>query len=172
MEGKRGEERQWKNREKPFRSAKDSDRKPPICGQTAGGQTEWTLSAWVCLCVCRFVVSRWGWKRKAKSPVWNAGCLRSTSYPGHDVEEWEQTINLLEQISSKLGTISSALTAPTAPTNASVFSSPCCICQTLPFTAPQVCVEDEKYWVYKYMAHWQRPKLKQWPCLLNVILKY
>lgn len=40
------EERQRKNRGgRPFTSGKDSDRKPPICGQTAGGQIEWTLSA-------------------------------------------------------------------------------------------------------------------------------
>lgn len=45
VEGKRGEERQRKYRGKLFRSAKEPDRKPPICGQTAGGQTEWTLSA-------------------------------------------------------------------------------------------------------------------------------
>lgn len=28
---------------KAFTSGKASDRKPPICGQTAGGQTEWTV---------------------------------------------------------------------------------------------------------------------------------
>lgn len=43
--GKERRRKAVKEKEKPFTSGKDSDRKPPICGQTAGGQTEWTLSA-------------------------------------------------------------------------------------------------------------------------------
>lgn len=48
LEGRRRRRKAVKERgkeKKTFTSGKDSDRKPPICGQTAGGQTEWTLSA-------------------------------------------------------------------------------------------------------------------------------
>lgn len=40
--GKARRRKAVKEREKPLTSGKDSNRKPPIYSQTAGGQTEWT----------------------------------------------------------------------------------------------------------------------------------
>ncbi len=67
--GNKKRRKRVEEKEKPFTSGKDSDRKPPICGQIAGGPaTVDPISMSVSMCVfCEYwlVVNRWGWKRKA-----------------------------------------------------------------------------------------------------------
>ena len=72
----------------------------------------------VCVCVCVCVMSRWGSEEK-KSPSHRSGtldvtrCLHGTERRGGGtVWGWEQTINLLDQLSSRFCTTGPALTGP------------------------------------------------------------
>lgn len=171
-EGKRREERQWKKRKKPFTSGKDSDRKPPICGQIAVGPARVDpISMSVSMCVYWLVVNRWGWRTKAKSLVWNAGCHKMSS-PHQAIQDrtfWDGNRQLTCWNNCPHGSTQQVRLwqVPQPPLIPQCFHFPATSVRDYPLTAPEVCVEDEKFRVYRYMAHWHRLKRKLWPGLLN-----
>lgn len=138
------EERQWKNRggERPFTSGKDSDRKPPICGQTAGGQIEWTLSA-------VRVGSLWGGgggrESQRRGTLDVTRCLHGTehSYTGRFGGGGRQ-LTCRNNCPRGCAQWVQLWQVPQPPLMHQCFHFPRCICHRLPLTAPQVCVQDEK----------------------------
>lgn len=115
-----------------------------------------------------------GGREKAKSTVWNDGCHKMSSRHqaiwDRTVLLWEQTINLLEPLSSRLCTTHSELWQ-LPPLMPQCFHFPCRICHRLPLTAPEVCGEDEKYCVYRYTAHWHRLRTPNYDHVMKSFFK-